>query len=37
MNGLEEVEKEEGNNEIEVECLYGIVLIRRIIKEDFIR
>ncbi|KAG5387366.1 hypothetical protein IGI04_038836 [Brassica rapa subsp. trilocularis] len=37
MNGLEEVEKEEGNNEIEVECPHGTVPIRRTTKEDLIR
>ncbi|CAF2116056.1 hypothetical protein HID58_083729 [Brassica napus] len=41
MNGLEEVgkeeEKEEGDNEIEVECPHGTVPIRRTTKEDLIR
>ncbi|RID48771.1 hypothetical protein BRARA_I05257, partial [Brassica rapa] len=41
MNGLEEVEKEEekeeGDNEIEVECPQGTVPIRKTTKEDLIR
>ena len=41
MNGLEEVEKEEekeeGDNEIEVECPHGTVPIRKTTKEDLIR